>query len=399
MYVTLFNNFMLSCIDTKLSIQMSNGEGLEFTMLDLLLQKEDNEVPEDKNFSPIRSKFKRDLLCDLNFMTLMWRTEEILNPIVLYFGNGNISHFSVLAELYPNVTFQIYSNRYISHPRIKCNHSDVRNNDLDRWTNRSDILLICDLDRSKNENNIEENDKLKSLDLKTMVSWWRKIAPSSCSILFNCPISHDFGRHYSVPYGTFMLEPFGNKYSSRTRLLIGNITDKTGKENGRTSSHPDLNVDISNYMKRIEYHNRFVRSKLIFSNFNDLFIGDNYYDDSYELYSYIEYFKKINQSINTTAVLNMKLHIEKEKRKISHQKYFDDEKYISKDKDDCELGNEPGYFVDGVCLRRIENNVGITFLDKRVSKNKLETGNDRHRMDEKYRNIRNDEITGRIIVS
>lgn len=369
----------------------SEDRGSEFVLRDMFLKLDLFDLPSRILKQEKYSKFRRDLLADLNFITFHWNPSEVPEPNVVFLGNTSTNHFYVLAEMFPNFNFYTYNGKMMDHPRIHCYHENIRNSDLDRWVNRNDILLICN-QKTKKQSKLSD-DKPSSDDLKMMTSWWRKIAPKACSILFTCPLTHATGRHFTVPHGSLMFEAHGSRNSRRTRLLIGKITNRAGTQGGRTNSHPDLNIDSALYMSSIHHHNFYTRVNNSYDKFQlDRSPGSYNYDMSYEFFSYIQYFKKTSHTVTAHILVKFKNHIDDEQSRL------DNKRTDHKSEEECAIDEERKY-IEGFCLKIAEpKNITLGVHENIVTERKITPSHANNDFDNKYGNASNDALTGEIIV-
>lgn len=266
---------------------------------------------------------RRSLLADLNFLIYMWNPVAVPRPVLVHLGGGFVGHMPFLAELFPALEIHVYSGKNLGrHPRVHSHHREIET-DVQRWAARRDVLLIANLNRIEDDMTVDEEEEAGRRDLLEMIGWWKRIAPFACSLRFRPPRTARVGLELSVPLGRFLLTAYGAPGSLTTRLLIGRPLSHNGKRVGSTSSHPQITIDVPNYLRKIDFHNQIVRRRV---RFLDPFDGEDEplddevygqdYDSLYEIQTLFDYYAKIRQEATPDEVVNMSEHITRELERI-----------------------------------------------------------------------------------
>lgn len=166
---------------------------------------------------------------------------------ILYIGAAPGYHINKLAELFPNLNFDLWDPRDFEidpKPNVKLYQEFFTDTSASSYSKQGGrILLMCDLrtitiGKLKKTKNIEEMDELVDEDMKMQRRWCQIINPYYAYLKFRLP--------YEIPKtkylgGTIYLQPY-TKISTETRLMTSNYTD-------------NILYDNDEFQEKMAYHN------------------------------------------------------------------------------------------------------------------------------------------------
>lgn len=246
----------------------------------------------------VHDSWREALLSDMHFLNMMWDPSVIPNPKLIYYGNGGIEHYQLLAEMYPELEIVTYSPDKLDIPNVRCYDIDDEGL-LQRWSDRRDTLLIVNRIIDTEDMGLEE----EAIELKKVYDkmlWvWRNVAPSAAKILFRPQNVAATGTVWHLPVGRILLSAFCRELSNDTFLLLGEPLGENGRDLGRTTTHPMMSIDIKEYNTRLSFHDKVVRRFARFLNPLDgtdtaveQGIIDHDYDSLYMVKAMMDYLRK-----------------------------------------------------------------------------------------------------------
>jgi len=170
---------------------------------------------------------------------------------VIYIGAAPGYHITKLADLFPDVMFDLWDPRNFeveSRPNITVHQSFFTDTIATAYTGTGErILIMCDLrtltiGKLKKQKDIDRMDELVDDDMKMQRRWCQIIKPAYAYLKFRLP--------YEIPKtkylaGTIYLQPY-SKISTETRLLTKNYTDQ-------------IVYDNIEFQEKLAYHNGYTR--------------------------------------------------------------------------------------------------------------------------------------------
>lgn len=142
---------------------------------------------------------------------------------VLYIGAASGYHISLLADLFPKLTFDLWdAGKFNLEQRdnIKIFHKYFTNSDAQEYKKEGkNILLISDirnLDIQKYRHNMKELDKLITSDMNKQKEWTQIIKPKAAYLKFRLPYEKGTTEYFD---GKIYLQPFSPQ-STESRILV-----------------------------------------------------------------------------------------------------------------------------------------------------------------------------------
>lgn len=212
-----------------------------------------HRIKYDESLKLCRGKKKMHLgqfklfFSELIFLTMFAKP----NDKILYIGAAPGYHITKLADLFPDVNFDLWDPRKFEielRSNIKTYNdffTDVSANSYKQ--NNERILLMCDLrtleiGKLKKYKNITKMDELVDDDMKMQRRWCQIINPAYAYLKFRLPFEVPQTKYLS---GTIYLQPY-TKISTEARLLTNNYDN-------------NIIYDNIEFEEKIAYHNGYTR--------------------------------------------------------------------------------------------------------------------------------------------
>lgn len=255
---------------------------------------DNNRISYKKSLELCKGKRKMHLgqlklfFTELIFLTLHAKSGDR----VIYVGAAPGYHITKLADLFPDVNFDLWDPRkFETEPRknIKLYNDFFTDNTANNYTYIDErILFICDLRTLKigiykKYKDIEKMDELVDDDMKMQQKWCQIIKPYYAYLKFRLPYEIPKTKYLS---GTIYLQPY-SKISTETRLMTNNYYD-------------NIIYDNIEFQEKMAYHNGYTRCNSrhykywenIMSKYNLV----NNWDNALALHITNFYLKKIKKS-------------------------------------------------------------------------------------------------------
>lgn len=172
------------------------------------------------------------LLWIVQFLTRYWDAKKVPNPQVVYVGAAPGWNITVLADMFPNVTWHLYDPSPIkTEPRssIKIYNQFFADEDARKWSNRNDVFFISDIRTASGESIETKHRKRTKLptysnigeDLKNQSEWYNIIKPVKCTLKFKPPTTSALSKEDTFEYlaGVVYFKLFAPKESFESGLV------------------------------------------------------------------------------------------------------------------------------------------------------------------------------------
>lgn len=179
--------------------------------------------------------------------------------IVLYVGAAPGHHTTLLADLFPNLQFDLWDPRkFETEPRknIKTYQEKFTIDQAKRYAELNEkILFICDIrtlsiGKYKREKNIKKMDEVVEDDMEMQAQWAKIIKPVKSYLKFRLPYLPGKTSYFS---GTIYLQPY-SRISTETRVLTDNYDEMIKYDNTEFEEKMAyFNAEIR-YNSNITYH-------------------------------------------------------------------------------------------------------------------------------------------------
>ena len=234
----------------------------------------------------------------LFFTELLFLTKYIKDVSkVLYVGAAAGYHIPKLADLFPNVLFDLWDpGKFKLEPRknIKIYNLAFNNETAKTYASHQEkMLFMCDIRtldvaRLMAESRDNEVDELVEDDMLMQAEWIKIINPVYAYLKFRLPW---YSKRSKYLGGTIYLQPY-SPVSTETRLMTNNYTDYIEYDN----TEYDEKMAYFNFKTRIEY--KYQRWNHILEKYKLLDCWDN----ALSLYIVDYYLRKIHNTYNDDAV-------------------------------------------------------------------------------------------------
>jgi hypothetical protein len=242
---------------------------------------------------------------ELIFLTLFAKPGDK----VIYVGAAPGYHTTKLADLFPDVNFDLWDPREFEvEPRknIKLYNEFFTDTSANTYLqnniqNNERILFMCDLrtlkiGTYKKFKNIDKMDELVDDDMKMQRRWCRIIKPYYAYLKFRLPYEIPKTKYLS---GTIYLQPY-TKVSTETRLLTNNYDD-------------EIIYDNMEFQDKLAYHNGYTRCNSkhynLWKNIMTKYNLVNNWDNALALHITHFYLEKIKNSDSEEDVGNLFMEI------------------------------------------------------------------------------------------
>lgn len=237
------------------------------------------------------------LISEICFLTKFMHMKNIL---VVYVGGAEGYHIKKLAELFPNMSFELYDACKFSiteTKNIKIYNRYFTDDDAHNYkTSKQNILFISDI-RNHPTKNVKDvgidSDVEKNVinDMEMQKKWIRIIKPVASSLKFRLP--YEFEKSYRYLDGYRMLQPYA-PFSTEVRLFTVYRNNKTDHCKCMRVIDKDVIYDCIDFDEKMAYFNSQIR-KMNFHRWKEQFmIGHivNNWDNTMTFYILQEYLKK-----------------------------------------------------------------------------------------------------------
>lgn len=240
----------------------------DFTSKDLFLNpSKDPELPYRRRKEEAKKNVhwgQRKLLLTLvQFLSLFWKKEQVLNPVVVYAGAAPGTNIAIVSSFFPDINFHLYDPapfKIKETDKIKLYQQYFTNEDAKRWSGRSDVFFISDIrsvDYTKSEN-LDENEKGIMKDMQMQMDWFNIIDPVHGQLKFRPPYTGgNRPERINYLYGYVFKQPWAPQTSTETRLVP--VKDSKGKWRFASWSS-------GKYQDQLFYHNVMIREKFKYKN-------------------------------------------------------------------------------------------------------------------------------------
>lgn len=180
-------------------------------------------------------------LSELSFLSKM-KAESNKKFKILYIGAADGYHTGLLADMFPDYTFDLWDPRDFSikeedHKNIKIFQKYFTDEETENYKKKNkDILIICDIRTlsikfAKSEEDLKRRinkmDEIINEDLNFQKNWVIKINPYASLLKFRLPYNSGKTEYFDAK---IYLQHFGPK-STETRMLVKNIDNFTLYDN------------------------------------------------------------------------------------------------------------------------------------------------------------------------
>lgn len=245
---------------------------------------------------------------ELIFLTMHSKTGDK----ILYVGAAPGYHITKLADLFPNITFDLWDPRKFeteSRTNIKLFNNFFTDDSARTYVHNTErILFMCDLrtikiGKLKKAKDIEKMDELIDEDMNMQRRWCQIIKPTYAYLKFRLP--YEIPKTKYLP-GTIYLQPY-TKISTEARLMT-NVYDN------------NILYDNIDFEEKLAYHNGYTRcNSKHYNKWKDIMLKNNLvnnWDNAFALHITHFYLKKIKKdnSMKMVEVLFLNIinfHIEK----------------------------------------------------------------------------------------
>lgn len=171
----------------------------------------------------------------VQLLTIYWDKEKVPNPIVVYAGAAHGLNIAVVADLFPDVTFELYDlGNFMIEPtdKIHIYKQYFTNETAEQWSNRNDIFFVSDIRRDvKIKDGVDpEIEKMIWEDMNMQADWYRIIKPIKCQLKFRLPYVEEstkdiFGNYVKYLGGTLYRGIWAPHHSTECRLVPSGYDD------------------------------------------------------------------------------------------------------------------------------------------------------------------------------
>jgi hypothetical protein len=220
---------------------------------------------------------------------------------VVYVGAAEGFHIAYLADMFSDLTFDLYDNRdYVIEHRsnIKLFHRYFTQEDAELYSKEGhNILFISDIRNLAIRNNgrsLVENDSLIISDNNLQLEWVQIIKPKAAFLKFRCAYSPGKTKYFD---GKIYLQAF-SPISTETRLLV---SDPRVMEPATKGAYTKFTLyDNREFDEKMFYFNRKIRfdpdnKSTEWKNIMDKYKIINNWDTTYALYVIALYLDKIKK--------------------------------------------------------------------------------------------------------
>lgn len=176
---------------------------------------------------------------------------------VVYVGAAEGHHIGPLADLFPDMSFDLYDSRQFvveATDKITLYNRYFTDQDAKGYIGQ-DVLFICDIRQLefgtyRSSGAMEMMDAIVTEDMRMQETWVRIIKPTASLLKFRLP--YEQGVQFQYLAGTLYLQPYG-KQSGEMRLHITQISTKT-----YVIAEINEKMAYFNYITRPRYRNNLV---------------------------------------------------------------------------------------------------------------------------------------------
>lgn len=206
-------------------------------------------------------------IAELMFLNKYWDPSVLPSPTLVYVGAAPGFHIHMLANMFPQINFELYDGRAFSPildgmDNVKTFVRLFTEEDVRKYSGRNDVFFVSDI-RSLNYNTIvsqteatqRENERIADMDMKLQMDWVQKIRPVKAHLKFRLPYNYTWlkDEHYTYLDGDIYKQAFPTVTTTETRLV------------------PNLDAPLRNwnfraYESHMFYHNNVVRDVIKFVN-------------------------------------------------------------------------------------------------------------------------------------
>ena len=207
-------------------------------------------------------------ITELQFLNKYWNESEVAKPTCVYVGAAPGHHIAVLANMFPQVNFELYDARNFDPAlnlldNVKTFVQYFTTETAEKYKDRNDIFFISDirsLEYNKEKEGDEEiierlNEQIADRDMRMQMEWVQIIKPFKAHLKFRLPYAQKWvkGSTYSYLDGDLYKQPFAPLTSTEARLVVD-------------LNYPLRNWDFRVYEKMMFYHNNVIREHIKFVN-------------------------------------------------------------------------------------------------------------------------------------
>lgn len=235
----------------------------------------------------------------LFFSELLFLTKYIKDATkILYVGAAEGYHISKLADLFPDIKFDLWDPRKFdlqARKNIKLYDQYFTDNLAQMYAKDNDkILFLCDIRtlkvaKFKKNKQYRKFDELIMDDMSMQENWVKIINPIYAYLKFRLPWFEE--ENFSYLPGTIYLQPYSPK-STEARLMTNDYTNYITYN----SKEHDEKFSYFNFFYRFSY--RYDRWTKIFNQYQ----LKNCWDNTYALYIVDYYLRKIHNIYSDTKV-------------------------------------------------------------------------------------------------
>jgi len=196
------------------------------------------------------------LISELAFFLYFTPGDEDIT--VVYIGAVPGNHISLLAEMFPRITWHLYDGGSFYHKlekndRVTLHKRYFTTEDAEKWKEEPNIFLISDLRTIDKDAHSTSYDFVRR-DMQMQKEWVEIIRPVSAILKMKFPF-FDKGAAAYIRYldGVLMYGIFSPPTTTETRLIVNRPKDD--------GPYPIVDYNIKTYDDRLVYYNLYTRSK------------------------------------------------------------------------------------------------------------------------------------------
>lgn len=173
-------------------------------------------------------------ITELFFLCNYWDPISIPKLTVLYIGAGPGHHLITLIKMFPTIEWELYDLQQFAPgleklPNVKLFEKYFEDSDIERYANRDDVFMICDIrNLTYKQGDVRfdwRNEKKVLDDMRLQESWVLSIKPVYSSVKMRLPYANkevieNIGENWEYLNGNLYVQPWIGPTSSESRLIV-----------------------------------------------------------------------------------------------------------------------------------------------------------------------------------